>query len=257
MKLQVTRSGDDIAKLINELPGRIQAVGVHLGRTIAKNALELVKKKLTSGGEWIGTYRNAIQAFESSDSTQFVVAGFNATPAPPANSETTLVVIAQPESADPISAAIAQVMIPYNPWTIDTLPPIGESYYGLIQTHGAAAVETERARLRGLVALVSGALETAGATLLTGAAGTKSKINGTFYTDIVWLAKRLEIGAGGFPKRPHWKPAGNATAKSGLAWGRDQSVRVGEIIQGGASTRLPEATTAQLSDFAAKRAVDL
>lgn len=255
--MQVTRSGDDIAKLINELPGRIQAVGAHLGRTIAKNALELVKKKLTSGGEWIGTYRNAIQAFESSDSTQFVVAGFNATPAPPASSETSLVVIGKAASASPTEAAIAQVMIPFNPWTIDTLPPIEESYTGMIQEMSAAAVEVERKRLRGLIGGVQASLKSAGAKPLTGVAGTKPKINGTFYTDIVWLAKRLEIGAGGFPKRPHWKPAGDATAKSGLAWGRDQTARVGEIIQGGASTRLPEATAAQLSDFAAKRAVDL
>jgi hypothetical protein len=255
VKLDVTRSGDDIKKIIDELPKRIEAVGAHLGRTIALRALAEVQKRLPGGSGWPTVYRNAISAFESADAKEFVVAGYANVAEPAEPSEISLLDFAAVDPAlDPVASAIAAVMIPYNPWVIDAIPPIEGGYIGdaVVRQTSATAVEAERSRLHGLLPVVGAALKASGAKLLT--SGSKVYITGKFYTDTVWLAKRLEIGAGGFPKKPHWKPAGNITSKSGESWGNGQGTKVEAIIRGGDSTKLPEATAAQLSAFAEKRA---
>lgn len=255
MKFTTTvSSSTPIDQLIKELPERLDAIASHLGRKIAQRALDEVKGRIPASAAWAQTYRAAVQAFESSDGKRFAVAGYAAIQSPAAPSETTLLEFDN-------STPIAKVMNPYNPWVIDAMPALKGDYDGniVIRAASASEVESERRRLLGVIdvvraALISPAPLGAGATLAPGPAGSRIYIKGSVYTDVVWLAKRLETGAGGFPKKPHWAPASVIVAKRGESWGKSEADRIEELLRGGASSKLPEATANQLSAFAQKRA---
>jgi hypothetical protein len=230
-----------------ELPKRIDVVLAHLARTITRKALEQVKNRVGGSG-WVADYRAALQTFESSDATQFVVAGYSSAPAANPSAETTL---ARFNGVTPID----MIMRNYEPWALDVIPVHAEGYRDvLFEPSTVTAVESARGRLKPLLPNIVTELTGAGAEKVVTRPVAVS-LNTKGYLDIVWLAKRLETGSGGFTKRPHWVPAANATAKNGLAWGKATAGEVEQILLGGPSSKLTVATTAQLAAFAKTRDV--
>jgi len=242
VKVTTIGSPADVAR---DLPARVDVVLAHLARTIARKALEQVKNRVGGSG-WVADYRAALQTFESSNATEFVVAGYDSTPVANPPAETTLATFGGTSTID-------AVMRSYQPWALDVIPIHSEGYRDvLFEASSISTVEQARGRLRPLLANIVEELTAAGAEKVVTRPG-KVNLNTNGYLDIVWLAKRLETGSGGFTKRPHWKPAANATAKSGLAWGKAAADEVERILLGGPSSKLTVATTAQLAAFATVR----
>lgn len=224
MPLRVQKTGNALKELADVLPQRFAAAAEHIGRTLAEQTRQLVADGLPATGGWYAIYRAAIRAFED-DGVSWLIAGSGPVPdaAVPANS--TLLTFS---GGDPI----ADVLVPYNPWTADALPPIAGGYSTTITASAASpdAVSQERRRLVTLLPVVLQALTAAGARVLPD--GSSVIINGDLYTDVVYLATRLETGADGFPKIPVWERAAKALPRKAPAWVRGQMTAVASVLKG-------------------------
>lgn len=239
-KFEVKQS-HPLDQLIEELPKRFDLIAKHLGRVIAEKAAAQVKALIPNKAGWYQTYRNAVGAFESGD--KMVVAAQATITMPVEPSETSLLNFDS-------STEIAKVLNPYNPWPIDLIPPIQGGYDldVVVSAASAATVSAERVRLRSLLPLITQALTDAGASVLGDSQPVM--IKGKLYTDIVFLAKLLETGADGFPKKPHWRPGGLLVEKLGVQWGKSQEDIVEQILQGiPASTPLPGISASLMNEI--------
>ena len=250
MKLTVeNNTAKALQFLRTTLPARVACVGTQIARAIATKAAEQVASRIPSSPAPYAIYRNAIRAYESEDGTQFAVA------ADPASIVTTSIDGALDLITFDSSSDITKVLVPYNPWTSDTIPPIQGGYTSpgvVVRRAGGPAVAQNRARLRPLLAVVNKALNAAGAAV--GGHGAFVFVNGQCFTDMVFLARQLELGLGGFPARPHWGPARSATRGNAPMWGNSTAATVDRILSGETPpATLPRMSSGQADEFAAAR----
>jgi hypothetical protein len=199
-------------KFAKESPARIGRARAEVGRALSKRIAEEVKKLIPNRPGWFEIYRNAIEYVENSDATEWAVAGLSRTKLTKVPAESTQVKFGG-------TTPIAKVMRRHNPWTVDTIPGIagGYSMEAEVRPASKTEIESHRARLRAVLPDVKRELTDAGAVVLEGEFPT---IAGEVFVDLVFLAKRLELGLGGFRRIPHWlKVARAAQNKAGLADG--------------------------------------
>lgn len=211
-----------------------------VGRTVAHEILDDVRRRVANGTGWLKIYRDALQFWESTDGTNWMVLGYLEVPLNEFPAETSLATIG---AGDEASLAMAA----FNPWPIDMIPPVSGGYNASLTVRQASAreVENERNRIHSLYRTITGLIED---KLLTGDA--LLKINGKVEADISFLGKRLELGLGGLPRVPHWLPARLAVERKmrQISTARDTVKAVDDALRGGSPEAPRPARTTTSAD---------
>jgi hypothetical protein len=232
INLRITTPTKEIGKLAEELPRRIQNLTAHIGRVVAQEVVEQVKRGIPRKGGWYATYREAISAFES-DGREWLVAGVIDLPVAEFPAESTLLTFPGGDASTK-EGQIANVLVLYNPWTTDALPISGSELASITpaaRTVASSDVSQERKRLTRLKPAIIQALTAIGAVLLR--EGELITIDGKLYTDVVGLASLMETGADGYPKQPAWQPAFKTLEKRVKSWAAGQKDAAENIMRGG------------------------
>lgn len=206
--------GSGIPNLKKDLKKRIENAGRHVGRHLADHVTHEVTKRLHGSG-WIAIYRNAIFYRETPDGTEWAVAGLS--------QEESLTRFPGKTSLASFSpTGDGRWPAEYNPWPLDMIP--GATYRGstiIVRSASESQVESYRAaRARNLPTLLA-ALAEQGVVVTENALPVAD--NGVF-ADIVYLARRLELGYEGFARMPHWGPAASIAEASAARWMNETSL---------------------------------
>ena len=238
-----------IKQLMDEVPERIVNVRRVVGRAIADKITEEVQRRIPRGTGWYGIYRNAIAFKESPEGDDWAIAGFSQTELSAIPAETSLVYFNGAGQWD-------RLLMPYNPWPIDMIPVINKVYSDKVDPlpTSEATVAGNRDRLQNLMPTIHQALIDAGASILGDDADLS--IGGKPVVDLSYLAQRLELGYGGFPRHPHWGPTTSKANTEAVKWGTTGAViaKVDHALSGGDVGVVDEMTAAEAADLAARRA---
>lgn len=222
MKLQVyTTSSESLKSIKESIAQRLCNLQCVIGRELSEKTGNEVKNRIPTLGGWFSIYKNAIQFREHELGDSWVVAGLSEIKLsdPPANE--TLISFSG-------SDVFSKLLNAYNPWPVDFIPPIASGYADNVVARkvNVTEVNSSRSRLTPLLPGIRAALETAGATL-----GTEAElptIKGKVYADLVYLARRLELGYTGFMHVPHWSPSVSKLESNANSW-----VETPEIVERG------------------------
>lgn len=240
--------------LLDDLPRRVKNVGTEVGRVLAEKTGEEVRRRLAGRSGWVKIYHDAIIYRENDDGNQWAVAGY--TTAHPElfayPADTSLLVVDPgnlPEGENP-SLVLAQ----YQPLPIDVIPALTQAYPGTasIRMYDAGTVETYRqAALRNLSAIREG-IQNTGYQIDENGTPTWTKV----YADLVFMARRLELGYSGYPRVPHWAPALTALQTKAPAWSSSSAVLklVEKALNGGDPVEVTKMSASEASEFARIRA---
>lgn len=244
-----TTGGKALKKLAADVQSRIENVGRAVGRSISDHATHEVQKRL-SGGGWIRIYREAIQFLESTKGDNWAIVGL---------SETELSEFPADESLGYVSGdggILAAYQAPGAGWPLDLIPPVKEGYKSIIvQMAPASAVEEQRAAKLRILPNVIGLLGAAGFSVDTTWQLPVYAANGIF-ADIAYLARRLELGASGFPRVAHWGPTTSKMRSDADSWATDPATLrlVEKALKGKEPGRVAEMSEAYAADLARLRA---
>ncbi len=199
-----------LSKLQDEVPGRIENVRRIVGREIAEKITHEVTRRIPSSGGWYKIYRDALAYKETSEGDQWAIAGFTKIELSDPPADTTLVDFA---GIEPDGRALAG----YNPWPIDMIPVVVGGYKdgANIYPAGEGAVTSNRERVRAILDVARQALIDDAQASLADDSG-QLEIQGDKVVDLAFLASRMEVGYGGFPRHPHWGPAVSKTRSNAL-----------------------------------------
>lgn len=230
MKIRVyTTSTMSIRALEQALPERIAAARRVIGRAVAERLAQEVKDRIPARGGWYKIYRDALTFRESAVGNEWAVLGLSPVDlrTPPVNETLIAFGGTSPEGS---------ILKPYNPWTIDMVPPIVGGYRDavLVRAASESSVLQQRDRLAPLLPTVVDALDTAGFRVLDDS--NLLTIGGQVMADIAYLAARLEVGYPGFPRVPHWGPVVAKARSSVESWvtATDVVSRVDQALAGAA-----------------------
>lgn len=191
-------------------PERMTNIRRVVGRTVAARIKKEVLKRIPDDGGWFDIYRDAIVWQESAKGDKWAVAGLTDVELRQLPAEETLIEFRGGDLA-------AQVLAQYNPWTVDTIPAVdgGVSTDLIARPASQGEIEARRMALRELREEVIEKLGLAGASA---SLHDRPVINGRVQADLIFLAKRLEYGLGGFPKSPHWNPTAQRARTDAETW---------------------------------------
>lgn len=198
-------NSDNVKKQTEAMAGNIQIALEAALPIIAKQTAEEVKDGIPEGGGWLDIYRDAIREFELSPS-EWRVGAETQIEFTELEAETTLFWFRDGDRA-------AQILAQYNPWTVDTvpsIPPEGIFADAMVRPASPSEVDHHRARLSEDMNAIESLLSREGIRPIE---DELPYINGKIYADLDFLARRLELGLGGFPRSPHWEPAAHKIPK--------------------------------------------
>lgn len=255
IKFNKTQDSDLLAELLADLPRRMKNVATEVGRAVTAKTEEEVKKRLSGRGGWVQIYHDAIIYRESPEGNHWAVAGY--TTAHPElfkyPAKTSLLTVSGignlPEGQNP-SLVISQ----YQPWPIDVIPALTMAYPGKaeIKMYDEGTVETYReAAVRNLPAIRE-AIENTGFKIDEDGFPSWDEV----YADIAFMARRLELGYTGYPRVPHWGPAGSALQSQGVRWATAPAVLklIESALRGEDPVEVAKMSSAQAAEFARIRA---
>ena len=245
MTIKITRATDiPFANLEEDMRRRIGAAGQIAGRVVARNLADEVKRRIPAGtGGWFQIYRSAIEFKETIDGSEWAVAGLSPVKLSDPPADQTLVFFSGLDE-------VGRLMRSYNPWVIDLIPPIAGGYTDsmIVQAATPARTSTDRARLANLLGVVKTTLTTLGVRML--GPGEFPAVQGRVLADIAFLARRLELGAKGFPKVAHWGPAISQAESRSKAWIAASADEIEAAIMSGS---VPPGPTMSKAEAAALR----
>lgn len=194
----------DLEKQLKTLPERMEKAQADVGAAVARHIQETVKERIPDEGGWYDIYRDAIQFYELAPGS-WGVSGIAELPFEKIEAATTLLWFQQGGSG-------VKILANYNPWTIDVIPAFtnGIMADAIVKPASESEVNHHRLRLNSQENAIKSLLSREGITLQE---NELPKINGKIYADMDFMARRLELGLGGFPRVPHWGPAGEEAKK--------------------------------------------
>ena len=167
-------------------------------REAAEQLAARIRDMIPKEGGWFDIYRQSIEFIEIS-SSEWGVAGVAELPFDEVEAASSLIWFQGGDSA-------AQLLSPYNPWTVDTLPAVkgGISADLLVRPASEGEVTSHRKRLQAELGAIDLLLTRISKPVEENVLPT---INGHIFADIDFLVRRLEFGLGGFPRTPIWVKA--------------------------------------------------
>lgn len=255
--IKVTWTASELSRFKAQMPGRLDNAVAQIGRNIAAQTAAQVKRLIPMTEWWHKLYRDSIEVYESSDRKKWAVMAVSAVETPLFPAETTLVNVTKSTGTSPDAPVNNYwlALMPYNPWPIDLIPALTTAYVADLEVipKTSQEVAARRATLRPLIPTIRKALTDAGASLSLGGPVINPKFAGRAYVDYVFLAKRLELGLGGMPRKPHWVPAASDLQAHGLAWGNTPAGSVAKILETGSN---PTGSPMPMSEARAKEFED-
>lgn len=207
----------ELNRLIDDIPNRIDNARRAIGQEIADKIENEVSRRIPTNSVWMRIYKNAITYKETLNSFRWAVAGYADVPYGHLPAAETLIIFSG-------ISQLGQILKPYNPWTVDTIPPVIGGYREAIVARPAteSSVNNERNRLLIVLSIVNDALINAGASI--DAQGSSPEINGKVYADLIFMAEKLETGGAGFSRVPHWSTAANKVETSMETWIKSRQI---------------------------------
>ena len=202
------RASIDLKKYQDSIKKRVRQVKSVIGDKVASSLVEEVRKRIPNQGGWFDIYKDAL-TFEEDTNTWTVKA------------ETDIELTQVPAQQSLINfsgpSAAAGVLSSFNPFPVDTIPPINGGFNADITVLAASYEEvmSHRERHSDLQAEISAALSRQGLSVNW---TERPVINGKVVADLKFLSQRLEHGLGGFPRIPHWSAAVAEAARSAHKW---------------------------------------
>ena len=162
---------------------------------MAKALAERIRSMIPDQGGWFDIYRNAIDFIEINP-MEWGVAGTAELEFDQVEAAASLLWFQGGDDA-------AQLLAPYNPWTIDTIPAIKNGITAdiLVRPASESEVDHHRRRLGPQLPSIAILLQRIGGQV---EANGLPKIDGRIMADLDFLTRRLEYGLGGFPRTPIW-----------------------------------------------------
>lgn len=211
----------DLKKYRDSVKERIEQVKTVVGDKVASKIVEEVRKRIPNQGGWFDIYRDALM-FDHEGNTWDVRAetSVELTQVPAQNS---LVNITG-------TTAGASILASFNPFTVDTIPPITGGITGEATVLPASngEVMSHRERHAGIQGEIETALSRQGLSVDW---TERAVINGKVIADLKFLSKRLEHGLGGYPRIPHWGAAVAAAERYSDKW-VSRDANVSKVIEG-------------------------
>lgn len=203
----------DLGKYRNSIKKRVEKMKTAAGDKIAARLVEEVDERIPNDGGWFKIYKDALR-FNHEDDTWTVLgeSDIELTQVPAATSLVNF-------SGRTASAAALST---FNPYPVDTIPPINGGITGNVTVVPASETEvmSHRERHASIQEQVKLAITRQGLSVTW---AKRPIINGQVKADLKFLSKRLEHGLGGFPRVRHWSLAAGEAKRSAARWVRDDA----------------------------------
>lgn len=196
MRISIS-SSVDISKYKSSIHNRMKSVKSIIGDKISSHLVDEVKSRIPNEGGWFDIYRGSIKFHHQGDLWSVIGEADVELTQVPANKS-----LAFFSGSSRSAAALAA----FNPYPIDTIPPVNGGITGDVRIVSASIGEVMAHRERHADSQkdIASALSRQGLSVDW---SERPIINGKVVADLRFLSKRLEHGLGGFPRVPHWTPA--------------------------------------------------
>jgi hypothetical protein len=194
----IKHNSKEIQEQFKTLPERVGRAAHSAGAAIAQALAERIRSMIPDQGGWFDIYRQSINFIEINPS-EWGIAGVAELEFDQVEADASLLWF---QGGDDV----AQLLSPYNPWTVDTLPSVKDGITSdvLVRPASAGEVDHHRTRLKAQLPSIGLLLQRIGAQLQPNGL---PKVDGRIMADLDFLTRRLEFGLGGFPRTPIWAKA--------------------------------------------------